>query len=328
MRAVVVEAPEDPPALQLREWPDPEPKSGELLVAVSHAGVNFADVVMRQTSTSPFPMVPGVEGAGIVREVGEGVEGFAPGDRVAWAPVKRGASIGSYAELTAVGAEQAVRVPEALSLETASASILQGLTACYLVNDICPLGPGRTVLVHAGAGGTGRMAIQWATHLGAEVLATVGSDEKAEVARRAGADHVIVYTRDDFVAAARDLTDGRGVDYIIDGVVGSTFAGDLRAVADRGTICVLGRAAGLPEPFSPMRLVARSITVTGGYMSNFLREREEVLQKAASVWTGIADGWLVPLVHSVHPLEDAAEAHRLLQGRDTVGKVVLRVAGE
>ena len=324
MRAVVVEAPGGPSVLEVRLQPEPEPGPGEVLVRPTHAGVNFADVLMRQgLSASPFPLVPGVEGAGVVEAVGHGVSSIGVGARVAWAPVKLASSVGSYAELAVVGVEQCLPVPDDVDLAVAAAVTLQGLTAHYLVTEQHPLRPGVTVLVHAGAGGTGRLVVQWAAHLGATVFATVGSEAKAEVARAAGAAHVINYRTTDFVDATLELTGGRGVDYVVDGVGAGTFAGDLKAVADRGRICVFGRAAGEPEPFSPLELVTRSITVSGGYMTNFLRTREEVLRKADDVWRGIRDGWLAPLVQATLPLDAAAEAHRLLEGRETVGKLVL-----
>ncbi|MCF2532541.1 quinone oxidoreductase family protein [Yinghuangia soli] len=327
MAEVVAVAAGDPSVLEFRggaasEAPVPGP--GEVLVETAYAGVNFADVFMRRgASATGFPFVPGVEGAGVITGIGPGIEGLAPGDRVAWAPVKRASHVGSYADLTVVGAEQAVPVPDDISLETAAAVLLQGLTAHYLVHDQHPIAPGTTVLVHAGAGGTGRLTVSWLKHLGATVFATVGSPAKAEVAAKAGADHVIDYTAHDFAAEILRLTGGRGVDYIVDGVGAGTFRGNLKAVADRGRICVFGQASGTPEAFSPMELVWRSITVSGGYMTNFLRDRDEVLRKAADVWQGVREGWSAPLVHDVLPLAQAAEAHRLLESRGTVGKLVL-----
>jgi NADPH2:quinone reductase len=286
--------------------------------------VNFADVVMRQGLTrTPFPLTPGLEGAGVVDAVGPGVVDTNPGDRVAWAPVKGSSTIGAYAELAVVGADQALPVPDDVDLQLAAALPLQGLTAHYLATEQHPVGPGSVVLVHAGAGGTGRLVVQWCHHLGATVIATVSTDAKAAVARAAGADHVIRYDRDDFVAEALRLTDGRGVDYVVDGVGASTFTKDLQAVAERGRICVFGMASGPPAAFNPLELMSRSIVVAGGSMTMFLRTRDEVLAKAADVWRGVAEGWLDQQVHAVLPLEQAAEAHRLLAGRDTTGKLLL-----
>lgn len=329
VRAILCETGGDPSVLRVAAVPTPEPGPGQVRTRVAYAGVNFADVVMRRGELSaPFPLVPGVEGAGVVDAVGPGVEGLAIGGRVAWAPVKQAASIGSYGEHQLVGAAQAIPVPDDISLRDAAAITLQGLTAHYLVHDQVRLGPGVTVLVHAAAGGTGSTVVRWASHLGATVLATVSSEAKAAVAREAGASHVIRYDEVDFVDEARRLTDGRGVDYIVDGVAAGTFRAGLRALADCGRICVFGRAAGMPEMFSPMELLARSLVVAGGSMHNFLRTRDEVLAKSADVWQGVRKGWLAPHLHGVFALEDAPEAHRLLESRATTGKLVLEVCGE
>ncbi|MCU1375381.1 MAG: quinone oxidoreductase, partial [Actinomycetia bacterium] len=219
MRAIVVDEPGGPEVLRLREVPDPEPGPGQVLVRVEAAGVNFADLVMRQgTTRTPFPLTPGLEGAGVVEAVGPGVDDARPGDRVAWAPVKGASTIGAYAELAVIGAGQALPVPGDLPLEVAAALPLQGLTAHYLATEQVPIGPDTTVLVHAAAGGTGRLVVQWCKHLGATVLATVSTEAKAAVATEAGADHVIRYDELDFVAEVKRLTDGRGADYIVDGV--------------------------------------------------------------------------------------------------------------
>jgi NADPH2:quinone reductase len=280
---------------------------------------------MRQGLTrTPFPLTPGLEGAGVVEAVGPGVDDTQPGDRVAWAPVLAASTIGAYAELAVIEAAQVLPVPDDVALLLAAALPLQSLTAHYLATEQLPVGPGSTVLVHAAAGGTGRLVVQWCHHLGATVLATVSTEAKAAVAIEAGADHVIRYTEQDFVVETLRLTDGRGADYIVDGVGASTFKGDLNAVADRGRICLFGMSSGRPEPFNPLDLMFRSIVVAGGSMTMFLRTRDEVLAKAADVWRGVAEGWLDQQIHAVFPLEQAAEAHRLLAGRDTTGKLLLR----
>ena len=302
--------------LQVEEVPDPVPAGGQVLVRVAAAGVNFADVVMRRGGTRvAFPLTPGVEGAGTVEATGE---------RVAWVPVKQASAVGSYAALQAVDRAQLFPVPDHVPLELAAAVLLQGLTAHYLAHDQHAIGPGTTVLVHAAAGGTGRLVVQWCKRLGATVLATVSTEAKAEVARAAGADHVIRYTEQDFVAEVQRLTGGAGADYIVDGVAGATFRRNLEAVAARGRICVFGMASGPPEPLNPLELLHRSITVAGGSMVNYLRTPEEVAAKGAELWAAL-DDWLVPLVHATLPLEEAEEAHRLLGGRETVGKLVLVV---
>jgi NADPH:quinone reductase len=327
VKAVLATGRASPDALRADETADPVARAGQVLVEVAYAGVNFADVLMaRGESALPFPFVPGVEGSGRVVAVGAGVD-VDIGTRVAWAPVKRASSVGSYAELAVVGAEQLLPVPDDVSLLDAAAITLQGLTAHYLANEQHPLVPGTTVLVHAAAGGTGRLVVQWAKHLGATVLGTTSTADKATAALGAGADHVILYTEVDFVDEVLRLTDGAGVDYIVDGVGQGTFRDDLRAVADRGRICVFGRAAGPPERFSPIELVARSITVSGGYMTNFLRTRDEVLRKADELWSATREGWLRQELHSVRPFTEAHSAHEALGERRTSGKLILEVAG-
>jgi NADPH2:quinone reductase len=329
MKAIVVRRAGEANVLALDEMPAPRPGPAQVLVDVAYAGVNFADVAMRRGETAlAFPLVLGVEGSGRVASLGEGVTGFEPGARVSWAPVKRASSVGSYCEQAVVGAEQLLPVAHDVSLLHAAALTLQGLTAHYLVNEQHPLGPGVTVLVHAGAGGTGRLVVQWARHLGATVFATVSTDEKAAVALAAGAHHAIRYDTVDFVDEVRRLTHGAGVDYIVDGVGGSSFTKGLDALADNGRICIFGRAGGPPEAFSPMALTMRSLTVCGGRMTNFLRTRDEVLRKADDVWNGLRAGWLTPHVHSVEPLARAAVAHRALESRATTGKLLLEVNGD
>lgn len=322
MRAIVVEQPGGPGVLAVRELPVPEPGPGQVLVRVAAAGVNYADVMMRSGRTAaPFPCTPGVEGAGTVVRPGADADGFAVGDRVAWSPVAGAGGWGSYAEYQCVAAAQLVPVPDDLGLDVAATVLLQGLTAHYLACEQYPVGPGTVVLVHAAAGGTGLMVTHWLRHLGATVIGTVSTEAKAALARAAGADHVLV-GYDDFPAAVRDLTDGLGAHYVVDGI-GSTFRQDLAAVRPRGRICVFGQAGGLPEPFSPLELIPKSVTVSGGYMTNFLRTRDEVLAKADAVWAGVREGWLPSEAAGVYPLEKAADAHALLEGRGSTGKLIL-----
>lgn len=327
MRSIVVEQAGGPEVLVVREAARPVPQAGQVLVRVAAAGVNYADVMMRGGRTAaPFPLTPGVEGAGTVEAVGPEVSGVAAGDRVAWSPVAGAGGWGSYAEYACVAAAQLMPVPDDIGLRTAATVILQGLTAHYLANEQYPVGPGTTVLVHAAAGGTGQTAVRWLKHLGATVVGTVSTDEKAALARAAGVDHVIRY--EEFAEAARELTDGQGVHYIVDGVGGSTFRAGLDAVRPRGHICVFGQAGGVPEPFSPMELIPKSVTVAGGYMTNFLRTRDEVLAKADAVWAGVREGWLAPGPATAFPLDAAADAHARLEGRASTGKLVLVVSPE
>ena len=329
MRAVVCPEPGDVTVLRVDDVDDPTPGVGEVLVEVAYAGLNFADVAMRIGLTGmPFPLVPGLEGSGRVVEVGEGVVDVVVGDRVAWCPTAAATTLGAYAELIALPVGQVLPLPDDVSLLDAAALALQGLTAHYLATERGPVAPGSTVLVHAAAGGTGRLVVQWAVHLGATVFATVSTDAKAASAAAAGAHHVIRYDEVDFADEALRLTAGRGVDYIVDGVAGTTFRRDLAALADRGQVCVFGIAGGLPEPFSPMELFPRSLTVTGGSLTNFMRDRAEVLRKADELWNARREGWLLPLIDRVRSLEDAATAQSALESRATTGKVLLALAGD
>ena len=328
MKAVVCPESGDVTVLRVEDVDDPTPGVGEVLVEVAYAGLNFADVAMRTGLTGmPFPLVPGLEGSGRVVAIGEGVVDLAVGDRVAWCPTAAATTLGSYAELIALPVGQVLPLPDDVSLLDGAALALQGLTAHYLVTERAPVGPGSTVLVHAAAGGTGRLVVQWAVHLGATVFATVSTAEKAASASAAGAHHVIRYDEVDFADEVLRLTDGVGVDYVVDGVVGPTFRGDLRALADRGVVCVFGIAGGLPDNFSPMELFPRSLTVTSGSLTDFMRDRGEVLRKADELWAARRAGWLLPLIDGVRSLDDAAAAQRALESRATAGKVVLELAG-
>lgn len=317
----------DPSVLQLQVIPVPTLKPGEALVRVAVAGVNFADVVMRRGDLPiPLPNIPGVEGAGVVEAVAEDVADFKPGDRVAWAPVLAASNTGSYAQYQAVHREQLLPLPDDLSFEQAAAVMLRGLTAHYLVHDQFSVQPGTPVLVHAAAGGMGLMLVQWLKHLGATVIGNVSTETKAQQAQSAGADHIILYSREDFVARTLELTDGRGADYIIDGVGKATFAKNLDAVAPRGKICIFGHASGFPDPISPLQLIPKSISISGGYMTNFLRNREEVLRKAADVFDAVKSGWLHSDISAVFSLDEAAQAHAQLELRESIGKLILSVS--
>lgn len=330
MRAISISETGPPSVLRVRDVADPEAGPGEALVRVVAAGVNFADVVMRKgLIPSPLPMIPGVEGAGLVEAVGDGVDDVAVGDRVAWAPVMgAGAVVGSYAELETVSADGLVPVPDDVSLETAAAVMLQGLTAHYLVHDKVTVGPGTRVLVHAAAGGMGLLLCRWLSRLGAHVMGTVSTPEKAEHARAAGARDLILYRDEDFAARVLELTDGAGADYVIDGVGQTTFRKNLDCLAVQGHVCLYGMASGPPEPISPLELLPKAICVSGGMMTNFLRSRAEVLRKGAEVFDGVRDGWLSPPRVTSFSLEDAAAAHEQLEDRASSGKLVLQVAAE
>ena len=310
-----------PEVLRLQEVEEPRPGPGEVRVRLRAAGVNFIDVNQRRGAYPvPLPYTPGLEGSGVVEALGSGVDGVRPGDRVAYTGV-----LGSYAEANVVPADRLIPLPEEFSFEQGAAFPLQGMTAHYLIHEYRRPGPGDTVLVHAAAGGMGLLLVQWAKHLGARVLGTVSTEEKARAARAAGADEVILYTRQDFVPETKRLTGGRGADLIIDGVGKATFAGNLEAAAVRGHVVIFGAASGPADPIAPNALMPRSLTVSGGSLGNYTRTREELLRRANDVLAGIRAGWLRLRIGHVFPLARAAEAHRLLEGRGSVGKVVLTV---
>ena len=320
--------------LELEDIPLPKPGPGEALVRIRAAGLNFADIYMRNGSYSApisLPFTPGLEGAGVVEAVGEGVaeasdEGTSnvrPGDRVSYLALQYGA----YADYQIVKANHLIPLPPDISFETAAAITLQGMTAHALVYENYPVKPGVTVLVHAAAGGMGLLLVQWLKHLGARVVGTVSTQEKAQAAREAGANHAILYTRDDFASETKRLTNGKGADYIIDGVGKSTFSRNLDAVSTRGHITLYGWSSGAPDSILPAALMAKSIAVSGGGLGNFINTREEIRGRARAVFEGVQAGWLKPRVDRVFPLAQAAEAHRLLENRQTIGKLVLAING-
>jgi NADPH2:quinone reductase len=321
MKAMRVTKAGDPSVLQLQDIPQPKPGPGEVLIHVQAVGVNFADVYMRNGAVPmPLPYTLGIEGAGVVEAVGAGVTGLRQDDRVAYVTT----NIGSYAEYQAVNAAQVAPLPREISFEDGAAVILQGLTAHYLLHEFYPVKRGSTVLVHAAAGGMGLTLLKWLKHLGAVAIGTVSTDEKAQVAREAGADHVILYTKQDFAEEAKKLTGGKGVDYVIDGVGKTTFTKNLDAVRVRGWATVFGMASGPADPVVPNSLMTKSITISGGALFNYILTRDELLHRADSVFHGVHEGWLKPTISRVFPLEQAAEAHRLLESRQTVGKLILK----
>lgn len=328
MRAVMVDETGDPSVLNIREVEDPKLQAGQARIRVAAAGVNFADVVMRRGHIpSPLPMTPGVEGAGVVESLGVGVTNVSVGDRVAWAPVMGGGAIvGSYAELECVAEDALIPVPESVSLETAAAVMLQGLTAHYLVHDKKKIEPGTNVLIHAAAGGMGLLLCAWMKRLGAHVIGTTSTEKKAAFARDAGADETILYNDEDFSARTLELTEGNGVDYVVDGVGKTTFAKNLECMASQGHICLYGMASGPPDPISPLLLLPKAICLSGGMMTNFLRSRDEVLRKGAEVFAGVEEGWLAPPQITTLPLAEASRAHAMLEDRQSVGKLVLQVS--
>ncbi|MFE5310381.1 quinone oxidoreductase family protein [Isoptericola sp. NPDC056605] len=325
MHAVVARAAGGPEVLEYVEQPDPAPGAGELLVRVAAAGVNFIDTY-RRAGVYPmrYPHVVGVEGAGTVEALGDGVEGFAVGDEVAWNEAP-----GSYAELAAVPAANAVRVPAGLDLVTAAALPLQGMTAHYLVASTFEVGPGHDVLLTAGAGGVGLLATQLAVARGGRVITTVSSPEKAALSSAAGAAHTVDYAAmgdlaTELPAVVRDLTDGRGVHVVYDGVGRATFDASLASLRPRGTLVLFGGASGQVPPFDPQRLNSGgSLYLTRPTLAHYLLTRGELEWRAAEVLGAAAAGDLDVRIGERLPLADAAQAHRALEGRGTTGKVLL-----
>jgi len=319
MRAVRVNEYGGPAVLQVQELETPKPAAGQALVRLMNAGLNFVDIYQRRgTYGRKLPFTPGLEGAGVVEGVGEGVTNVKPGDRVAFT-----SQPGAYAEMIVVQAESLIPLPDEFSFEQGAAFPLQGMTAHYLIHEFRLPKAGDVVLIHAAAGGMGLLLVQWARHLGARVIGTVSNEDKAKAARDAGASDVILYTKQDFVAEAKRLTNGLGADLIVDGVGKTTFAGNLEAAALRGHIVIFGAASGPAEPIVPNSLMARSLSVSGGSLQNYLLTRDELMRRAKDVMEGITAGWLRLRVDRVFPLEQAAEAHRALENRQTMGKVLL-----
>jgi NADPH2:quinone reductase len=325
MRAVRIHEHGGPEVMSLDEVPLPEPGRGEVRVKVAVAGVNFIDVYKRTGfyDSGPLPVTLGQEGAGWVDAVGPGVDGVAAGERVCFWDAS-----GSYAEAVVLPAARAIPVPDAapgerpLELHTAAALALQGMTAHYLTHGIRPLAPGDSVLVHAAAGGVGLLAVGMAKLAGATVFGTCSSEEKAERARQAGCDLVILYTRADFVAAVHEATGGRGADLVIDGVGRSTFEGSVQAARVRGHVILFGQASGEPDPIRPRRVLG-SRTLTSASLADYARDRGEMLERVGAVFRWYRERRLEVHVDAVLRLAEAAAAHRRLEARDTVGKLLL-----
>jgi len=321
MKAIQISQYGGPEVLKLREVDIGEPGPGQVLVRLEAAGVNFVDVYQRRgIYPVNLPYIPGLEGSGVVEALGEGVKTVKPGDRVAYVH-----NPGSYAQKSLVNADFLIPLPSELSFEQGAAFPLQGMTAHYLIHEFRKVKEKDIVLIHAAAGGMGLLLVQWAKHLGARVLGTASTEEKAKIAKEAGADEVILYTKHDFVAEVKRLTDGHGADLIIDGVGKTTFPGNLEAAALRGNIVIFGAASGRADPISPNVLMVRSLTVSGGSLYNYTSSSEEILGRAKAVIEGIQKGWLKLRIDQVFPLEKAAEAHQKLEERKTSGKLLLTI---
>lgn len=328
MRAIRIHRFGGPEVIELNDVAAPEPKPGQVLVKMAYAGVNFSDIYRRggdyahsPTYATPLPYTLGVEGSGTVAGLGGGISGFAIGDRVAYTR-----NSGSYAEYSVAPADRLAHVPDGVSLEVAAASMTHGMTAHYLSTEF-GLNRGDTALVHAGAGGVGQMLIQLLKMRGVRVIATVGTDAKAEIARKRGADDVIVYTKENFSERTRQLTAGRGVDVVFDSVGKDTLHGSLNSLRRRGTCVLFGHSSGLVKDFEPMELAeAGSVLLTRTHMEHFVATPDEFARRANEVMKWVADGTLRVTVQQVFDLADAGKAHAVLENRGTVGKLLLKIA--
>src|SRR6266404_4570313 len=320
MKAIQVQKTGGPEALTLVDVPVPSPKANEAIVKIAAAGVNFIDVYFREGRyPSPLPFVDGQEAAGTVTEVGSDVKSVKAGDRVAYTGV-----IGAYAEYAAVPADRLVHVPDKITDQQAAAAMLQGMTAHYLINTTYPLKKGETALIHAAAGGVGLLLVQMAKNIGAHVIGTAGTEEKAKLAREAGADEVILYATQDFEAETKRLTDGKGVHVVYDGVGKTTFEKDLNVLRPRGYLVLFGGASGAVPPFDLLELTKHgSIFVTRPSLQHYIATREELEQRANDVLQSVVRGDLNLRIHKTYPLEEAPQAHRDLEGRKTTGKLLL-----
>ena len=290
------------------------------MVQIKAAGVNFIDVYFREGRyPAPLPFINGQEAAGLLVAVGSEVTTVRPGDRVAYTGV-----LGSYAEYAAVPADRLIKIPDQLDFNQAAAAMLQGMTAHYLTHSTYPISTGDTVLIHAAAGGVGLLLVQMARKLGARVIGTAGSDEKAQLARDAGADEVIIYTQQDFETETRRLTAGQGVHVVYDGVGKDTFAKDLNVMRSRGYVVLFGGSSGTVPPFDLLELTKHgSLFVTRPSLQHYLATRQELEQRSSDVLQSIVRGELKMRIYKAYPLEEAQQAHRDLEGRKTTGKLLL-----
>jgi NADPH:quinone reductase len=320
MLAIRPEAPGGPEVMKLVEVETPTPGPGEALIRVEAEGVNFIDIYQRSGQyrvASPIPL--GLEGAGVVEALGEGASGVSPGERVAWA-----SGPGSYATHVVIPVARLVPVPEGVDSKIAAAAMLQGMTADYLAHSTFKLGAASTCLIHAAAGGVGLLLCQMAKRAGATVIGTTSTEEKAALAREAGAEHVILYTRADFVAETRRITGGKGVNVVYDSVGKDTFAKSLDCLSPRGMLVLFGQSSGPVEPFDPQLLAQKgSLFLTRPTLGHYVSTPEELLHRAGAVLGAIRAGELTVRIGATFPLAEAAEAHRQLAGRSTTGKVLL-----
>ena len=320
MKAIQIHETGGPEVLRLEEVPDPQPGLGEAVVRLEAIGLNFIEVYQRTgLYRSPLPFTPGGEGAGRVVSVARDVSGVKPGDRVASTSLR-----GSYAELARAPVDKLVPIPDEVETSVAAAVLLQGLTAHYLATSTYPLAQGSWCLIHAAAGGVGLLLCQIAKARGARVIGTVSTDEKAALATQAGAEHVVLYTRQDFVSEARRLTGGRGVSVVYDSVGKTTFEGSLNSLAPRGMLVLFGQSSGPVPPVDPQVLNTKgSLYLTRPTLTHYTASSSELLTRAGDLFAWLEAGKLQVRIDRTYPLADAAAAHRALEGRETKGKVLL-----
>jgi NADPH2:quinone reductase len=322
MRGIQVKRHGGPEVLEYVELPDPSPGPGEVLIRVRVAGVNFTDVYQR-TGMYPgtLPFTPGVEGVGVVEKLGSGVTDVKVGDRVGWVMIK-----GAYAELAVIPAERLVPIPASIDDRTAAAILLQGMTAHFLLRDCYRVTKGEWILVHAAAGGVGLLMTQIAHRIGARIIGTTSTEEKAALAREAGADEIVLYTREDFQQAARRITDGVGVSVVYDSVGKTTFDKSLDSLRRRGYMVLFGASSGPVPPIDPQVLNRKgSLYLTRPTLGDYVSTREELLGRAADLFDWVSKGELKVRAEHVYPLEKAAQAHADLEARKTTGKVLLTI---
>lgn len=321
VKAIRVHHHGDPAVLSYEDVRINQPGRGEVQVRNRAIGLNFVDTYFRTGEYTPpsLPFTPGNEGAGEVIAVGEGVEGFVPGDRVAYVM-----TLGAYAEESIVPAHFLVHLPGAIDFETGAAMMLKGLTAQSLLRRAFRVQAGHTVLIHAAAGAVGLILTQWAKHLGARVIGTVGSPEKAELARKNGCDHVIDYRQEDFAARVKEITQGEGCHVVYDGIGKATFEGSLDSLRPLGYFVSFGSASGAIEPFDIMLLMKKgSLFATWQLLFTHLEKREDVLAMSEELFQVVSSGAVKIPIHTRLPLSEAAEAHRRLEGRETTGATIL-----
>jgi len=322
MKAVFIEQTGGVDALKYGDFPTPQPGPGEVLVKIVYSGVNFIDTYHRSGLYKlPLPAVIGSEASGTVEKLGDGVTGFKPGDRVAYTLAR-----GSYAEFHSVPAAQLVKIPDNVDDATAAASMLQGCTAQYLTHSTFPLKKGQTALVHAAAGGTGRLIVQMAAMIGARVIATVGSEAKAKLTLGDGASDAILYNTQDFVAETKRLTDGKGVDVVYDGVGQATLHKGFDCLKPRGMMVAFGNASGPAAPVDLLMLSQKgSLYVTRPTLFTYMASREDLEWRTSDMFRWIGEGRLKINIDKVYPLPETAQAHRDLEDRKTTGKLLLKV---